>query len=58
MIKKHQETLCWTCENSVPNPETGKGCSWSRKLIPVEGTVCDPITGHIIDCPEYIKDHK
>ena len=31
-------TLCWHCRNAVPNPETGAGCSWSRKEhAPVPG---------------------
>lgn len=32
-----KETICPDCENCVPNPETGKGCSWSRQFKPVEG---------------------
>lgn len=32
-----EETLCWYCANSVPNPNTGKGCSWSKEFKPVEG---------------------
>lgn len=31
-------TLCWLCRNAVPSPETGAGCSWSRKPhTPVPG---------------------
>ena len=32
-----QSHICWNCKNSVPNPKTGAGCSWSRKHTPVEG---------------------
>lgn len=31
------KTLCWRCANAVPNSAGTRGCSWSRKLIPVEG---------------------
>ena len=32
-----KSTICWDCINAVPNPETGAGCNWSRKLEPVDG---------------------
>ena len=32
-----QGTLCNYCNNSVPFPLTGRGCSWSRDLQPVAG---------------------
>lgn len=31
------KTLCWRCANAVPNLAGTRGCSWSRKFIPVEG---------------------
>ena len=35
-------SLCWYCRNAVPSPETGAGCSWSRKAHqPVEGWVAE-----------------
>lgn len=33
----YTSTLCWTCRNAVPNPETGAGCPWSEKQTPVDG---------------------
>ncbi|MGM9615700.1 MAG: hypothetical protein ACI3W7_09285 [Oscillospiraceae bacterium] len=30
-------TLCWQCENAVPDPERGKGCPWSKSGKPVDG---------------------
>lgn len=33
----YTQTLCWECANAVPNPHTGRGCSWSRHFQPVEG---------------------
>lgn len=30
-------TICWQCENAVPDRDGTKGCSWSRDFIPVEG---------------------
>lgn len=30
-------TICWRCLNAVPNKAGTRGCSWSRKFIPVEG---------------------
>lgn len=34
-----KETICFNCINSVPNPKTGAGCSWSREYKPVDGWV-------------------
>lgn len=30
-------TLCWRCENAVPDPYRGKGCPWSKSGTPVDG---------------------
>lgn len=30
-------TLCWRCENAVPDPVRGKGCPWSKRGTPVDG---------------------
>lgn len=36
------QTLCWCCANAVPSPETGAGCSWSRREhTPVPGWVAE-----------------
>ena len=66
-----QETLCWYCSNAVPNPKTGKGCSWSKEFKPVEGWVAEktlivtraegerPIPSYIVyDCPLFDRDTK
>lgn len=55
------ETLCWHCKNAVPDKQ-GNGCSWSRKLEPVEGwTATDSLLnmgcGYCVhECPEFVKD--
>ena len=53
-------TLCWTCKNSVPNPDKNLGCSWSECLVPVEGWYAEltNISYFVIDCPEYIPEDK
>ena len=33
----YKDTLCWHCANAVPNRAGTRGCSWSKKFIPVEG---------------------
>nr|DAZ12623.1 MAG TPA: outer capsid protein sigma-1 attachment protein [Caudoviricetes sp.] len=35
MTKVHQSQLCWTCSKATNPP--GSDCSWSAKLIPVDG---------------------
>lgn len=65
------ETLCWYCANAVPNPKTGKGCSWSREFKPVEGWIAEeteiitredgerPIKSYIVySCPCFDRDSK
>ena len=54
-------TLCWACENAVPN-ENGNGCSWSECFIPVEGwnaketVVGDDVPSfYVYDCPEFVR---
>lgn len=51
---------CWTCRNAVPNPETGRGCEWSRGLQPVPGWKATQVTKvsfgttwSIHKCPKY-----
>ena len=51
-------TLCWDCQKA-----TGK-CSWSEKLIPVEGWTAEPTytassdmhSYRVIECPEFVRD--
>lgn len=49
-------SLCWMCKNAVPDGTLG--CSWSRKLKPVEGWYAktDKIGTLVIACPEFIND--
>ena len=64
-LKYHTASLCWACKNAVPNPETGAGCSWSERFIPVEGWDAaernlfgqhdsEVISYHVIACPEFV----
>ena len=41
MANCKRETICFNCENAVPNPTTGKGCNWSRHFKPVDGWTAD-----------------
>ena len=60
------QSLCWFCLNSVPSKITGAGCSWSRKLTPVEGWEADRVENsspssktksyRVRTCPEFEKD--
>lgn len=56
MNKCKESTLCWTCQNSVANPDKNLGCSWSIHLKPVEGWYAQKsdISYLVIDCPNYI----
>ena len=69
---KKTMTICWGCRNAVPDAEGKRGCSWSRKLEPVEGwqavesTVVRYDGGHrreimsalVLECPQYKPDEK
>ena len=63
------ETLCWKCANAVPNRDGTRGCSWSRKFVPVKGwkakKIKTPCTEkfrdcsyEVLDCPEFVSDVK
>jgi hypothetical protein len=63
-ITKKTPTMCWSCANAVPGPETG--CSWSRRFEPVKGWTAMPTKIEInrgriddsflvLDCPEYVE---
>ena len=57
-IPQKNEQLCWTCQKAT----TGE-CSWSRKLIPVDGWDAVPSKVHasgfrIRQCPEYVSDKE
>lgn len=59
-------TLCWSCQNAVPDFKRGCGCSWSNYFKPVEGwkAIETEISVQnakrrsyiVIECPMYKKD--
>lgn len=71
-LKCYKDTLCWHCANAVPNREKTRGCSWSRKFIPVEGWTAEETSiycqrregrkhdvSYIVrSCPEFISDGR
>lgn len=70
--KKKKDTICFDCENAVPNNETGKGCSWSRCFKPVEGWTAEKTvivnrdrsdektyttdSFAVYECPKFVSD--
>ena len=36
-VREYPETLCWRCDNAVPDRDGERGCDWSREGKPVEG---------------------
>lgn len=59
-----KQTLCWDCENAANG-----GCSWSDRLVPVEGWDADykPVRitpTRILDsymvnkCPEFVAERR
>ena len=71
-LANYKDTLCWHCANAVPNREKTRGCSWSRKFIPVEGWTaartdiyCQNRRGRpyaesyiVKSCPEFVSDGR
>lgn len=57
--QSHQptESLCWCCENAVPDKEGLKGCEWSMYKQPVKGwRVVEAAEYHMADgriCKSY-----
>lgn len=67
------QTLCWSCINSVPKLVDGvyiRGCNWSINKQPVEGWKAKPgifkrpvrygsdlPTYTVLECPQYIKSN-
>ena len=59
-----QPTLCFECQNSVPNKT--RGCEWSRYGKPVPGWTAIPTllhrhnscpnSFHVVKCPQYDPD--
>lgn len=60
------QTICWNCKNSVPDPYGKHGCSWSRKFAPVEGWDAIPtyhagndsvyLSYEVKSCPQFVPD--
>ncbi len=52
------ECICWRCENNVC------GCSWARKLVPVEGSCFKEHKTRyatlqvVVSCPKYIERER
>lgn len=62
VTNKKKDTICWKCGNAVPTT-TGTGCSWSRKLVPVDGWEAKPtwkdgeiVSYCVINCPLFTPD--
>ena len=61
-------TLCWDCQNAVPDLEGKRGCNWSRHHKPVEGwdavrqihaTVAySYVSYEVIKCPQFLADER
>ena len=55
-------SLCWECQNAVP--DRIRGCNWSRHLKPVEGWTAVTTDRNnqqskcVIDCPEFVPDSE
>ncbi len=56
-----KETLCWRCENAVPNLGT-RGCEWSRCFLPVPGWKAldsGECEGFLVEkCPKFRPDRR
>jgi hypothetical protein len=37
IVHQKNDSLCWCCENAVPDKDGKRGCEWSRYKQPVEG---------------------
>lgn len=60
-----KETLCWSCQNSIPSKAKQSGCSWSNQFKPVENWKAIPNTipiGNkgeftdtyfVLNCPQF-----
>lgn len=52
--RQQAETLCWYCANACG------GCSWSKKLVPVDGWVTTPRGPgeDVVACPQFMADGR
>lgn len=69
MPGKKIDTICWYCENAVPQIKDGeyiRGCSWSIGFVPVPGWEASTFrrackgkvekeTYCVEKCPKYVK---
>lgn len=68
MPYKMSDTLCWNCQNAVPNKD-GRGCTWSKRFEPVAGWTATSrnisslahgnrpyLSYRVTDCPEFVAD--
>lgn len=59
--RKEEETLCWICQNAVPN-RAGRGCNWSKQLKPVPGwrtreLGAEAADGYFVEeCPLFLPE--
>ena len=59
---ERSKTIWWTCKNAVPKGR--RGCSWSRRFVPVDGWIALPprsrVRGsyRVIACPLYEEDDE
>ncbi len=61
-------TLCWHCQNAVPDADGERGCSWSREGKPVAGWEAEIrplnlskeqiISYCVRSCPEFFPDKE
>ena len=59
-------TLCWRCQNAIPDRYGRRGCVWSREFRPVEGweaekkilKYCEtPRISYVVRrCPQFVED--
>lgn len=54
--KARGKTICWTCQNAVPDAK--HGCSWSERFEPVKYWRADVTDNgfRVRSCPEYVPD--
>lgn len=62
----NSSTLCWDCQNAVPDACGKRGCNWSRCQKPVEGwdailtfhmgNIAPYASYEVVSCPEFVPD--
>lgn len=56
--KLQPKTMCWECNNAVPNRERTVGCEWSVRKKPVPNWVAEKSTIYpngycVLRCPKF-----